>query len=303
MVTALAVGLCANMIARSDAFQAGLDFSARSILRLGVALLGASITLQQIASLGIGVAGLVVLSVICTIACGVATARILKVDLSSGAIYGGAVAICGASAAMAISAALPDTERNRATTALAVIGVTILSTIAMMAYPVIATAIGMSDHAAGVFFGAAIHDVAQVVGAGYMVSETAGDTATIVKLMRVACLVPVVAVVAWLASRRLSSKGDDGISLAKPSLLPWFLFAFLAFSAGASSGAVAEPVLEGISGAAKVMLVTAIAALGCKTSFSALLQIGAKPIAMLTVPTLGLMVGVLLCLTYFQRGF
>ena len=293
MVTALVLGLVAHELPLGKAFVAGIDFAARPLLRAGVAMLGAGITAQQVAPLGVATVLLAMCGVAGTIACGVLVARALGLDRAAGLIYGGSVAICGASAAMAISAVLPDTERNRATTAVAVVGVTVLSTIAMVAYPLIATALGMSDHQAGIFFGAAIHDVAQVVGAGYTVSDLAGETATIVKLIRVACLIPVVGGMALLASR---SPGSAGAGRAKPSILPWFLVGFVVLSAIASTGAIAQPVLDGVSGGAKVMLVTAIAALGCKTSLAALMKIGGKPVLMLVIPTVALMAGILACL-------
>ena len=249
-------------------------------------------------ALGWGVAALTVCGVALTILCGVLTAKALRLDRASGLIFGGAVAICGAAAALAVSSALPDNERNRATTALAVVGVTVWSTIAMVGYPMIATALAMSDHQAGVFFGAAIHDVAQVVGAGYMVSDHAGETATIVKLMRVACLVPVVACVGWLAMREgdARGRGERGLGLSA-SLFPWFLIGFLALSLLASSNAIAAEQLTHISIAAKALLVTAIAALGCKTSLVSLCRIGLRPLVMLAIPTLVLACAVIAALT------
>ena len=309
MIVALILGLLVHELPRPRVVDKGLDFSARTVLRIGVALLGAGITLQQIATLGIGVVLLVVAGVGFTILCGVLIGRVMKLDRASGLIYGGAVAICGASAAMAISSALPDTERNRATTALAVVGVTIISTIAMVVYPIVANGLGLSEHLAGVFFGAAIHDVAQVVGAGYMVSDYAGETATVVKLLRIACLVPVVATIAWAVNSQLSESLPDHKDQEEPSqlrrmsgpqLLPWFLVAFVALSAIASTSVIPAFVLESLASSAKVLLVAAVAALGCKTSIHQLLKIGLKPVAMLMVPTLALMAGVLASLIIFE---
>ncbi|MBB3034874.1 YeiH family protein [Alteriqipengyuania lutimaris] len=302
MVTALVLGLAVHELPLGKAYAAGIDFAARPLLRAGVAMLGAGITAQQIAPLGLATVLLAMSGVAATLACGILVAKALGLDRASGLIYGGSVAICGASAAMAISAVLPDTERNRATTAVAVVGVTVLSTIAMVAYPLIATALGMSDHQAGIFFGAAIHDVAQVVGAGYTVSDLAGETATIVKLIRVACLIPVVGGMTWLAARSVGA-ASEGAGRAMPSILPWFLVGFVVLSAIASSGVVPEAVLDGVSGAAKIMLVTAIAALGCKTSLTALLRIGVRPVLMLVMPTLALMTGILACLLALPDTF
>ena len=108
------------------------------------------------------------------------------------------MAICGASAALAIAAVLPRREDSDRNTMVTIIGVAALSTVAMILYPLVAQALGMDERTAGVFLGASIHDVAQVVGAGFMISPDAAETATIVKLTRVVCLAPAVAVLALL---------------------------------------------------------------------------------------------------------
>ena len=134
-----------------------------------------------------------------------------------GLLSGGATAICGASAAMALAAALPNRPTKERATPFTVIGVSALSTLAMIVYPMLAQAIGLDPRAAGVFLGATIHDVAQVVGADYSLSQETGDVATVVKLMRVAMLVPVI-VFAVLLSRR-----QAGETLGpRPPLLPGF---------------------------------------------------------------------------------
>ena len=128
-------------------------------------------------------------------------------DPKFGLLSGGATAICGASAAMAISAALPHHPLKERATLFTIIGVSTLSTIAMMLYPAIAKLIGLDDLHAGIFIGATIHDVAQVVGAGYAISPEAGDTATVVKLMRVAMLLPVIVATGLVTVRRARARG------------------------------------------------------------------------------------------------
>ena len=139
-----------------------------------------------------------------------------------GLLTGGAVAICGASAALAIAAVLPDGPEQQRATVMTVVGVTALSTVAMILYPLIAAAAGLDTHTTGIFLGATIHDVAQVVGAGYSVSAEAGDTATIVKLFRVALLLPVVLVLSLI----VRNGAGAAPSSSRPPLLPVFLVAF-----------------------------------------------------------------------------
>ena len=152
------------------------------MLRLGVALLGLKITVGEVASLGWPPIILVLAAISLTILASIAAAKWMGFDPRFGVLSGGATAICGASAAMALSAALPDHPKKEQATLFTVVGVSILSTVAMIAYPAITRLLGFDDVHAGIFFGATIHDVAQVVGAGFAVSPETGNVATIVKL-------------------------------------------------------------------------------------------------------------------------
>ena len=111
-------------------------------------------------------------------------ARRLGLKPLFGVLSGGAVAICGASAALAIASVLPRNDTRERDTILTVVSVTALSTLAMILYPVFATSIGLDHKQAGIFIGGTIHDVAQVVGAGYTISNETGDIATYVKLLQ-----------------------------------------------------------------------------------------------------------------------
>ncbi len=162
------------------------------MLRVGVALLGLRITAGQIAELGWQPVAIVVVSVVLTIGVSMLLARLMGFQTLFGLLSGGATAICGASAALALAAALPAHPGKERATLFTVVGVSVLSTVSMIAYPMLAHAIGLDPRLAGIFLGATIHDVAQVVGAGYSMSHETGDVATFVKLMRVAMLVPVI---------------------------------------------------------------------------------------------------------------
>ncbi len=177
------------------------------MLRFGVALLGLRITIGQIAALGWGPVGIVVVSVILTIAVSMLLAKLMGFQSLFGLLSGGATAICGASAALALAAALPGHPLKERATLFTVVGVSVLSTLSMIVYPMIAHALGLDSRAAGVFLGATIHDVAQVVGAGYSMSRETGDIATFVKLMRVAMLVPVIVFAVMLTRARAEEAG------------------------------------------------------------------------------------------------
>ena len=252
---------------------------ARTVLRIGVGLLGARITLEEITALGVPSVLLVIGTVVATILFGVWLAGRLHRPVAEGILTGGAVAICGASAALAISAVLPRDSRSSQYTLLTVVGVTALSTLAMILYPSLVSLFGLGSMPAGIFLGGTIHDVAQVVGAGYMISPEAGVTATFVKLLRVAMLVPVVLVLS------LIYRGRGEKSRTRYALLPWFLFVFVALTAINSAGWISPEAGRGIASISRWSLVAAIAALGVMTSFKELASLGWRPVMLLLSET------------------
>jgi uncharacterized integral membrane protein (TIGR00698 family) len=159
--------------------------------------------------------------------------------------------------------------------------VSALSTVAMVLYPMLAQALGFAAPQAGVFLGATIHDVAQVVGAGYSISTEAGDTATLVKLMRVAMLLPVIVFAALLTRRNGQVEGAE-----RPPLLPWFAVAFALLVAINSTGVVPRPVQSAGNDISRWFLVASIAGIGMKTHLRELVTVGLKPVALMLGETL-----------------
>jgi uncharacterized integral membrane protein (TIGR00698 family) len=291
LLYALLFGMTFHFLVEEGRCLPGIEFASRIILRVGVVLLGARITLEQIGSLGFETVIAAVLAVAATLCVGWASARLLGQRADFGVLTGGAVAICGASAALAISAVLPKHENSERDTLLTVVGVTGLSTLAMITYPIICKLLGLGPEQTGMFLGGTIHDVAQVVGAGYMISPVTGDIATVVKLLRVALLVPAVVVVAWLF-RRQHAGGERG----RIPVVPGFLVAFMALVAINSCGVIPAAVTAGMNDLSRSCLVIAIAALGVKTSLQKLAKVGWRPIVMLVGETVFLAVLVMVLL-------
>jgi uncharacterized integral membrane protein (TIGR00698 family) len=183
---------------------------------------------------------------------------------------------------MALSAILPRDDRSEERLIFTVMGVTVLSTIAMIAYPVLVNFLELDSNQAGVFLGGTIHDVAQVVGAGFSISEQTGDSATLVKLIRVAMLAPIV-LVASLLIRSFASLPGDG---ARPPLLPGFVVAFLALAVLNSAGLIPAAITDFLSQTSRWLLLTAIAAVGMKTNLKQVLAVGGAAIALIIVETL-----------------
>lgn len=296
LLYALLFGMAFHFLCEDGRCLPGIEFASRTLLRIGVALLGARITLDQIGSLGWESVAAAVFAVGATIFVGWISARLLGVRADFGVLTGGAVAICGASAALAISAVLPKHENSERDTLLTVVGVTGLSTVAMITYPIISKLLGLGPEQAGTFLGGTIHDVAQVVGAGYMISPVTGDIATVVKLLRVALLVPAVVMIAWLFRRQQSTLA--GGDQRRVPMVPGFLVAFMVLVAINSTGFVPQALAAGMSELSRCCLVVAIASLGVKTSLQKLASVGWRPIALLVGETLflALLVLGLLCL-------
>ncbi len=288
MLFALLLGMALNFLYQDERSAIGIEYSSRQILRFGVALLGFRIAFDDLLGIGWPVFGMIVTGVFSTILVGVLIARLMGYRPRFGMLTGGAVGICGASAALALSATLPKDQNNERATVFVVVGVTSLSTLAMIIYPLLSAQFGLSDTQAGIFFGATIHDVAQVVGAGYSVSDSAGDIATLTKLLRVALLLPVVLMFAavFRGSREAGEK--------RPPLLPGFLVAFVAFAALNSLVELPAAFSDSMSALSRLCLVTAIAAIGLKSDLRSMLTIGFKPVLLMLLETVWLAAFVLL---------
>jgi uncharacterized integral membrane protein (TIGR00698 family) len=287
MVIALLIGIALNPLAQQSSFQPGIVFCLKTILRWAVALLGLRIALGEIAALGWLTAVLVTAAMAVTTGAGFLLARAFGRESGYGALAGAGTAVCGASATLATSIVLPDYKGKETDVAFVVVAVNALSTAAMVLYPLVCRSLGFDARTTGVMLGATIHDVAQVVGAGYAVSETTGNTAVVVKLFRVFLMLPLVLLIGWSYSRRSVTAAASKIPI------PLFAVAFVvlcvinSIAAGLPDFAetfsrVKAPLIEASSWG----LLVAISALGLGTSVSAILRLGWAHIAVVIGTTL-----------------
>ena len=279
MLMAILLGMPLQFLSEDARAQAGILFASRSILRIGVALLGVRVSAEMLAQIGAANVILVLLAVAATILISVALAPLVGKNRLFGFLTGGAVAICGASAAMAISSLLPNRAESERDLSFTVISVTLMSTLAMILYPVLTEQLGLGPKLAGVFLGGTIHDVAQVVGAGYSVSDEVGDISTLVKLLRVTLLAPVV----FIGALVLRNSVPAGAK--RPPLVPGFVLAFLLLAAANSAHLVPAVVIGPIDTLSRAMLVTAVAAVGMKTSLAELKDVGGAAIVIIIAQT------------------
>jgi uncharacterized integral membrane protein (TIGR00698 family) len=289
MVLALFIGIAVNPFAARPVFQLGLLFCVKDLLRWAVALLGLRIALGDIAALGMGTALLVIVSMVVTIVSGFLFARALGQPAPYGALAGAGAAVCGASATLATATVLPPYKGKEADVVFVVVAVNALSTAAMVLYPLLCRWLEFEVSVTGVMLGATIHDVAQVVGAGYSVSESAGNTAVIVKLYRVFLLMPVVLGIGWWFVGAGAATGRANVPV------PIFALVFLTLCllnsiAEAYEWPFYRPLKVVLVGASAWGLVIAIAALGLGSSLSAIAALGWRHVATVSGTTLVLLV-------------
>ena len=203
---ALLIGVAFHFLSENDRCRPGIEFSAKRLVRVGVALLGVRIVVSDVSALGLwgilGLAGAVVFA----LCFGVLMARVLRVSPMFGLLSGGGTGICGISATMAISSTLPQSPESERCTLMSAIGIASLSTAVMVLYPLWVRWFGMTVPEAGLFLGGSIHDVAQVVGAGSILSPDIAKAATLAKMFRVAMLVPVVLTLSLVFRRTVAAE-------------------------------------------------------------------------------------------------
>jgi len=275
MVIALVVGIALNPLAARPAVQPGMNFCVKTLLRWAVALLGLRVGLGDIAALGLETALLIVIAMAATVASGFVFARWYGRSAGFGALVGVGTAVCGASATLATSTVVPEYNGKAADIAFVVVAVNALATLAMLVYPPLCIVLGFDAQTTGVMLGGTIHDVAQVVGAGYAVSEAVGNTAVIVKLFRVFLLLPVVLSVGWYFTRMGIQHGQARVPV------PGFAIVFLLLCVLNSAMPLAPSWMPVYTPMKSVLveistwgLLLAIGALGLGTSVKTIIGLG-----------------------------
>lgn len=294
ILAGLLIGLALNFLAANPRLHAGMDLCATTGLRWGIVLLGMQVTLAQIAALGITSFAALIAIVTLVIAAGVLGARISGNNMLVGLLAGGATAICGASAALAIYALIGRERLDHHRFTFTLVVISLASAIAMSFYPLLAAQFAFSDRQAGFLMGAAIHDVAQSLGAGYNYSPAAGEVAAIVKLTRVALLAPVVAIMAIF----IGQSNDRSSRRFAPLRLPWFIWAFLALVMIGSSIAIPDWLRALGLPASKALLLFAVVAAAMRSSLATLLSEGWRGSVPVVAATLASLAGSFLSARY-----
>ncbi|WP_224546729.1 YeiH family protein [Mesorhizobium sp. CA16] len=270
MILAVVAGtIYSNVLGLPAHAKAGIAFSQKRLLRFAIVLLGFQLTFGQVSGIGLGGVGIVAATLGATFLFTVALGKLIGVDAKLAQLIAAGTSICGASAIVATNIVTGARDED---VTYAVAAITLFGTIAMLGFPLLAPVFGLDQHAFGLWAGASIHEVAQVIGAGFQNGSQAGETATIAKLTRVAMLAPMVIALGVMARR-----GSSDASGARPPM-PWFVVAFVAVVALNSLIAIPAQIHSAIALAAQIMLTMGLAAMGLQADISGLRSRGLRPL-------------------------
>lgn len=279
LVFALLLGLLAGnlpLLRSVSAVRPGLQFASRRLLRAGVVLFGLSLTLQQIFALGPGVLLLDMGVIVWVMVVGyLVGTQVLKLDAETTLLTCAGSAICGAAAVLATETTL---RAKPAATAMAVATVVLFGTLSMLVYPLFYPLSGLDESTFGIYIGATVHEVAQVIAAADAVGPQALANGVIVKLVRVLLLIPFLLFVGQWWTRRASGANGAGAGGRRARLvIPWFAFGFLAMVVFNSVVSLPADLHKGLVLAGQVALSMAMAALGYETRLEKLAALGIRP--------------------------
>ena len=291
VLVTLLVGICFNpLIDRPNIakhINPGLDFSLALPLQIGTGLLGLKVTNDLLKLMSPSIILLIIAGVLLTLAVSVIANRFVKWSSLEAAMTGAGVAICGASALMAMSLVLKKGRLRQESLISLIMTVIGLSAIAMVLYPLIVKYLGFDDAMGGLIMGATIHQVSQVVGAGAVFGPEGMAVATMSKMLRVTCLVPIM-----LIFISFYGKNEEAPSAKMNPLayIPIFLHFFILLAIANVCGWVPDAIKPILSTISNVLILLAVAAIAVKTNLRSLLTVGWKPVVLMTIDSLFLFV-------------
>jgi uncharacterized integral membrane protein (TIGR00698 family) len=272
---AILIGLVVGRLEsiRSARLQPGFGFSATTLLRLGIVLLGAKLSIQQIVGIGLPAAAIIAVTMASALTIVLVLSRLAEVDDRLAVLLAVGAAVCGNSAVVATAPVISARARD---VAYAVATVTLFGTIAVFAYPLVGHALSLGDAIFGLWAGIAINDTSQVVAASSAYSPGAFEVATVVKLIRNALMAPLLVAIAWAWHRRTGVAGDTRAGLRRA--VPLFVLGFLALSALRSAGVIDPGLAAGLETAARALILVALSAVGLSVRVEELRSVGPRPL-------------------------
>lgn len=273
LVIAILIGIIWRAtIGLPDQYAAGTNFSSKKLLRYGIILLGMRLNLMDIIAAGPKVFLIAVIVIAFTIFVVYMLTKWFKVDQKLGILTACGTAICGAAAVVAIA---PQIKANDEETAIGAASVAILGTIFTLLYTFLYAFMGLSDVGYGIFSGATLHEIAHVIAAADPGGTEAVDMAVIVKLTRVALLVPIAIGVGIWANRSNTDEHGNRVKTSWRSIpIPWFILGFLLVSGINSLGIIPQDIASGIVTLAYMLIAMAMAGLGLNVNLAAFRRMG-----------------------------
>jgi uncharacterized integral membrane protein (TIGR00698 family) len=274
LILSIIIGmLIRNTLSLPAAIEPGIGFSLKRILRFGIILLGLQVTAAQILSLGGAALVMVALTLASSFIAIRLAGRALGVDRQLTDLIAAGTSVCGASAVIAANTVVRGKQEH---VAYAVACVTLFGSISMLAYPLLAVPLGLDERAYGLWSGATIHEVAQVVAASFQAGDVAGQFGTISKLARVVLLAPLVMTLAL--ALRSGANGGQGQSGGVP--MPWFVLGFIAMMAVNSVVDIPAEASKSIVMLTNFLLSMALGAMGLQANIAKLKAEGWRPLAL-----------------------
>jgi uncharacterized integral membrane protein (TIGR00698 family) len=296
VTVAVLIGLLVGRIGavRAAPLGPGLKVAAERLLRLGIVLLGAKLSVQEVAGIGLPAAAIIAVTMAVALAVVLGLSRLAAVDSRLAVLLAVGAAVCGNSAVVATGPVIGARPRD---TAYAVATVTLFGTIAVFAYPLIGHAAHLGDAVFGLWSGIAINDTSQVVAASSAYSSGAFEVATVVKLIRNALMAPLLLAIAWAWSQRTGMAADPRPGLRRA--VPVFVLGFLAMSALRSAGAIGPDLAAALEAVARALILVALSAVGLSVPLEELRVVGPRPLAVGLGAAIAIGAGTILAIVTF----
>ena len=271
---ALVIGLVTrNLLRVPVACRAGISLSVKRVLRLGIILLGAKLSFLEVVRTGGGALLIIVTCIVTAILLVHVLSRLLHLPSKLGTLIGVGSSICGNSA---IVATAPVIDADDEEVSFAVATITLFGVLAVVVYPTIGHLLTLSETTFGTWAGTAVNDTSQVLAAGFIYGDDAGNVATVVKLTRNLFMAPVIVILGLLYHRRRDNPADTG-RIDYRKTFPLFVLGFLAMAVLNTLGVFSPGVVRVLKHTSGFLIVTAIAGVGMSTSFASMKKLGLKP--------------------------
>jgi uncharacterized integral membrane protein (TIGR00698 family) len=260
--------------ASAPRFDAGIRFSAKVVLPAAIVLSGFGLSFAMVVRTGLATLPVTIVTIAVALACAPVLGRLLRVETGTRALIAIGTAICGASAIAAVASVTDPPEED---VALSIATIFTYNIIAVLVFPPIGHLLHLSQDAFGVWAGTAVNDTSSVVAAGYAYGREAGAYATVVKLTRATCILPVVGVLAMLRAR---TRAHAGGRVPWRRIVPWFIVWFLCAALVNTAGLVRPDWHEPIAHVSTFLIAVALAGIGLQTNLRHLVTSGARPLAL-----------------------